>query len=191
MVNLASLWAGPLAADVLARIGARVINVESTARPDGARHTPRFFEALHGRCTSVALALHTDRGRDQLQALLAAADVVIEGSRPRALEQMGIDAADLVRTGPEGVAVDHRSRPAPTRTANRVGFGDDAAAAGGLVGWIGDDPRFIADAVADPLDRRDGGGGGRPAARVARSMAGRRRAVAGRAHRPPAASGLR
>ena len=50
VVNLASLWAGPLAADVLARIGARVINVESTARPDGARHTPRSSR----RCTAGA-----------------------------------------------------------------------------------------------------------------------------------------
>ena len=36
--------------------------------------------------------------------------------------------------------------------SDRVGFGDDAAAAAGLVAW-GEDgrPRFAADAVADPL----------------------------------------
>ena len=33
----------------------------------------------------------------------------------------------------------------------RVALGDDAAAAGGLVGWVDDGPVFIADAVADPL----------------------------------------
>ena len=33
----------------------------------------------------------------------------------------------------------------------RVGFGDDCAAAGGLVAWHGGHPRFIGDALADPL----------------------------------------
>ena len=113
VVNLASLWAGPLAADTLARLGARVINVESTSRPDGARQTPAFFETLHGRSESVALDLHTTVGHAQLRRLLAAADVVIEGSRPRALRQMGIDAEDhgdrgILRHRPEGLGVDHR-----------------------------------------------------------------------------------
>ncbi len=35
--------------------------------------------------------------------------------------------------------------------ANRVAFGDDAAAAGGLVTWTDDGPLFCVDAVADPL----------------------------------------
>ena len=35
--------------------------------------------------------------------------------------------------------------------ALRVGFGDDCAAAGGLVDWQGDEPRFRGDALADPL----------------------------------------
>ena len=33
----------------------------------------------------------------------------------------------------------------------RVGFGDDAAAGGGLVVWAHSTPAFCADAVADPL----------------------------------------
>jgi crotonobetainyl-CoA:carnitine CoA-transferase CaiB-like acyl-CoA transferase len=33
----------------------------------------------------------------------------------------------------------------------RVALGDDAAAAGGLVGWADGGPVFLADAVADPL----------------------------------------
>ena len=53
---------------------------------------------------------------------------------------------------------------------DRVGFGDDCAAAGGLVAWTADrSPAFVADAVADPLTGmvaaalvadavRDGGG---------------------------------
>ncbi|HEY5097301.1 MAG TPA: CoA transferase, partial [Acidimicrobiales bacterium] len=36
VVDLSSLWAGPLAGRLLARAGARVVKVESTTRPDGA-----------------------------------------------------------------------------------------------------------------------------------------------------------
>ena len=37
VVDLSSLWAGPLVGHLLLRAGARVVKVESTTRPDGAR----------------------------------------------------------------------------------------------------------------------------------------------------------
>lgn len=150
VANLASLWAGPLAGDILARCGARVISIESTTRPDGARESPKFFADVHSRCQSVAVDFRTAVGRRQLAELLARVDVVIEGSRPRALEQVGIDACELTRSGPRlWLSITAHGRDAVQR--HRIGFGDDAAAAGGLVGWVGDEPRFLADAVADPL----------------------------------------
>lgn len=148
VMNLAALWAGPLCADVLARLGARVITIESTRRPDGGRAAPRFFRALHARTESVALDLAHESGHERLGRLLGHADVVIEGSRPRALRQMGIDALRLTASGPVvWVSITSHGRSA----GERVGFGDDAAAAGNLVGWVEDEPRFVADAVADPL----------------------------------------
>ena len=150
VANLAALWAGPLAADVLARLGARVITVESTARPDGARATPAFHDALHGRSESVALDLRTPHGLARLRALAAAVDVVIEGSRPRALAQMGIDATSIVAEGPRvWVSITAHGRKAPH--GEWIGYGDDTAAAGGLVGTHDGGPVFIADAVADPV----------------------------------------
>ncbi len=83
------------------------------------------------------------------EALLAA-DVVIEGSRPRALEQMGIDAVAIVREGPRvWLSITGHGRTEPQR--NWIGFGDDAAVAAGLVTWTNGVPDFYADAVADPL----------------------------------------
>jgi hypothetical protein len=150
VVNLASLWAGPLAALVLARLGADVVCVESTGRTDGARATPHWFDAMHIGQRSVALDFRREEGVATLAALLAAADVVIEGSRPRALEQLGISATELARRDPRvWVSITGYGRD-PTG-AMRVALGDDAAAAGGLVGWADDGPVFLADAVADPL----------------------------------------
>jgi crotonobetainyl-CoA:carnitine CoA-transferase CaiB-like acyl-CoA transferase len=149
VVDLGALWAAPLCADLLARCGARLVTVESVHRPDGSRRRPPFFEALHGRSLSVALDLRSDEGKHQLRELLSCADVVIEASRPRALAQLGIDAEDLVvSAGPRvWMSITAHGRDQPTR----VGFGDDAAAAGGLVAEVDGEPRFVADAVADPL----------------------------------------
>ena len=150
VANLASLWAGPLVADVLRRLGADVISIESIGRPDGARATPDWFGLLHVGQRSVAVDLRRDRGVAQLAALLRSAEVVIEGSRPRALEQFGIDAADVARAGPQvWVSITGYGRRSPQ--SMRVAFGDDAAVAGGLVGRLSDGPVFLADAVADPL----------------------------------------
>ena len=150
VVNLASLWAGPLTAQLLHRLGARVTKVESVRRPDGGRQHPEFFDQLHAGADFVTLDWSTDAGRARLRDLLESADVVIEGSRPRALEQLGIDARSVVRRGPQvWVSITGHGRGAAS--AMRVGFGDDAAAAGGLVDWVDDTPRFVGDAVADPL----------------------------------------
>lgn len=148
VVDLSSLWAGPLCANLLGLAGARVIKVESTRRPDGARFGPAgFFDLLHGGHESVALDLSSDDGRRWLRRLLDGADVVIEASRPRALEAMGASFAHRRAAGWTGVWLSITGHPDPAR----VGFGDDAAAAGGLVVHGPDGPMFCADAVADPL----------------------------------------
>jgi hypothetical protein len=129
VVDLSSLWAGPLATRLLLGAGARVVKVESTARPDGARRgNPQFFERMHAGKEFVAL----DFEHDDLHALLRSADVVVEASRPRALAQLGIDAHELVATGPR-VWLSITGYGRADAAAHRVAFGDDAAVAGGLV----------------------------------------------------------
>jgi CoA-transferase family III len=151
VVDLSSLWAGPLCGDLLARAGARVVKVESISRPDGARRGPAsFFDLLNGAKRSVALDFHDPSQRAHLGRLVHSADVVIEASRPRALEQLGIVAADLVASGPRlWVSITAYGRQGASGT--RVGFGDDAAAAGGLVAWSDESPKFCSDAIGDPL----------------------------------------
>ena len=148
VVELASLWAGPLCGRILADAGCRVVKVESQRRPDGARRGPRaFFDLLNADKESVAVDLATPAGRDLLGDLLARADVVIEGSRPRALDALGLgpDAPGPRRR--VWVSITGHGRFGPG--ANRVAFGDDAAVAGGL--WTDDPPRFLLDAAADPI----------------------------------------
>jgi crotonobetainyl-CoA:carnitine CoA-transferase CaiB-like acyl-CoA transferase len=149
VVDLSSLWAGPLCARLLHQRGARVIKVESWARPDGARRGPAaFFQLMQTGARFVGLDLAAPSGRHALAGLLARADVVIEASRPRALRQLGIDAASIMAEQGPRVWI---SITGYGRDRDRVAFGDDAAAAGGLLAWDEHGPCFAADAVADPL----------------------------------------
>ncbi|HEX4089712.1 MAG TPA: CoA transferase [Trebonia sp.] len=152
VVDLSSMWAGPLCARLLGLAGAEVIKVETPGRPDGARAGERrFFDWLHGGHRSVVLDFRAESGRRALGALIAAADVVIEASRPRALGQLGLAPEMLPhRDGQVWLSITGYGRGGDA--AGLVAFGDDAAVAGGLVGWTGGgEPVFCADAIADPL----------------------------------------
>lgn len=155
VLDLGTLWAAPLCASLLGMLGARVIKVESTRRPDGARFGPAaFFDLMNAGKESVALDLHAEEGRAALFRLLQRADIVIESARPRALEQMGIHAADLVRAavGKTWISITGYGRAAPMR--DWIAYGDDAGVAAGLSALLRDTRGtavFCADAIADPL----------------------------------------
>ncbi|WP_300608735.1 CoA transferase [Trebonia sp.] len=148
VADLSSLWAGPLCAQLLSTCGARVIKVESIGRPDGARlGSPGFYALLHGGHESVALDFGSAAGRRALHALMSWADVIIEASRPRALRNLDIDAAEFVERGAVWVSITGYGRAA----GERAGFGDDVAAGAGLVVDDAGRPVPVGDAIADPL----------------------------------------
>jgi crotonobetainyl-CoA:carnitine CoA-transferase CaiB-like acyl-CoA transferase len=152
VVDLSSLWAGPLGGSLLQRAGARVVKVESLSRPDGARAgPPEFFSSLNGAKPSVGLDFDSRDGRRRLREMVSRADVVITAARRRALEQLGLVPHDLVEEGGPRVWLSITGYGASGAGAERVAFGDDAAAAGGLVVWDERGPCFCGDAVADPL----------------------------------------
>lgn len=142
VVDLSALWAGPLCGALLAQAGCQVTKVETRQRPDStAARSPALDARLNG--AKVRWRMDWGDAADQggLRGLLARADVVITNARPRALGWL----APLLAPGCVWVAI--RAHPDPVR----IGFGDDCAAAGGLVRWQDGAPQFIGDAVADPL----------------------------------------
>ncbi len=93
VADLSSMWAGPLCGALLARAGATVVKVETAARPDGTRSGPAaFFNWMNGDKLSYRVDFEAPEG---LRRLLRVADVVIESSRPGALERHGVGVADL------------------------------------------------------------------------------------------------
>ena len=153
VVDLSVMWAGPLCGDLLARAGAQVVKVESPSRPDGARRgLPEFYKRLNGKKQHRSIGLDSPEGQVELLDLLQNADIVITSCRPRALEQMGVDPHDVVRqSGVIWAGITGYG----WRQGHKVAFGDDAAAAGGLVYRAESSarvlPSFTGDAIADPL----------------------------------------
>ncbi len=146
VADLSSMWAGPLCGQILADAGATVVKVESPTRPDGTRAGDRnFYDWVnHGKLSYVA---DFDRDHDRLRALLMAADIVIEGSRPGVLARRGLSPQAI--PGPDGRVWLRVSGHGSD--SQRAAFGDDAAVAGGLLGTGGSGPVFCGDAIADPL----------------------------------------
>jgi hypothetical protein len=148
VVDLSSMWAGPLCGQLFGRAGATVVKAESRARPDGTRAGSRaFFDWMNGGKLSYAVSFDE---RERLTALLEAADVVIESSRPDALRRRRLGARDVAaRAGRVWVRI--TGHGVDGEAAHWSAFGDDAAVAGGLVGRSQEGPVFCGDAIADPL----------------------------------------
>jgi crotonobetainyl-CoA:carnitine CoA-transferase CaiB-like acyl-CoA transferase len=153
VLDLSALWAGPMCGAVLAAMGAEVIKVESLARPDPTRVTmPAFFERLNGRKTELRFDFATPDGCDQLREAFADASIVITSARPRAFVGLGLPPEVVFSFNSSLVWVAITGHGWSGAAAERVAFGDDAAAAGGLVRWTaGGEPHFLGDALADPV----------------------------------------
>ena len=149
VVDISSMWAGPLCSWFLMRSGAEVVKIESSKRPDRGRlsQTP-FFQRLNKGKSITTFDFDSKIGKSQLQKHIREADIVIESSRPRAMENMGISAEEEVDRGAIWCSITGYGR---NLHPNRVGFGDDAAAAGCLLAQVDKSLWFVGDATADPL----------------------------------------
>jgi CoA-transferase family III len=145
VADLSSMWAGPLCGQLLARAGATVVKVESRHRPDGTRAgPPAFFDWMNSGKLSYTAAFDEP---SHLRRLLEMADVVIESSRPEALQRRGLGPMP----GDGRVWLRITGHGTDGERANWVAFGDDAAVSGGLVIHTDAGPHFCGDAVTDPL----------------------------------------
>ena len=153
VIDLSALWAGPLCAGVLARAGASVIKIESLQRPDPTpKTTPHLDQRLNDQKTRMQLDFSSAADLARLKSLILEADVLVTSARPRALAGLGLAPEALFRAHPGLVWTAITAHGWEKPGAGRVGFGDDAAAAGGLVRWTQNrTPIFAGDAIADPL----------------------------------------
>lgn len=151
-IDLSALWAGPLCGALLAAAGVEVTRIESPTRPDPTRQAaPDLHNRLNGQKRSLSMRLDDPKLFDAI----ADADIVITSGRPHALARLGLTEKALFAANPALIWVAITAHGWRGEAAMRTGFGDDCAAAGGLLSWHEDAPQFMGDALADPLTGLD------------------------------------
>jgi len=117
ILDMTAWWAGPAASHLLASLGADVIHVESTSRPDGLRmlggmmagHYPDWWEAgthfLHVNTNKldVTLDLTKPDGLELVEKLVVECDALVENFTPRVLENFGLTWDRVRELNPQAV----------------------------------------------------------------------------------------
>jgi crotonobetainyl-CoA:carnitine CoA-transferase CaiB-like acyl-CoA transferase len=134
--------AGPYATCLLALLGAEVVKVESTRRPDPARRgfltdygginrSPNFNE-LNLNKRSFQVDLTQPDGVALVQRLVDWADVVVDNFRPGVMARFGLDAASLLERRPDLLVVSSSANGSTGPDALAAGLASIFGATGGL-----------------------------------------------------------
>ncbi|EHN73652.1 CaiB/BaiF CoA transferase family protein [Streptomyces coelicoflavus] len=162
VLDLATLFAGPLAATMLGDFGAEVIKVEHPTRPDPSRgHGPSkdgvglWWKLLGRNKHTITLDLSKPAGRTTLLRLAATADVVVENFRPGTLEKWDLGWDELSAVNPRLVLTRVTGFGQFGPYARRPGFGTLAEAMSGFAAMTGEPdapptlpPFGLADSIA-------------------------------------------
>ena len=147
VIDLSSFWAGPLAARLLAELGAEVVKVEPPGG-EGAFQlmpiVPNIYIDANRSKRGLTLDLRTDEDRLRLLELVRAADVVVENAVAGTWERLGLDEEALHSVAPGLIY------------ARAKGFG--------LVGPLAQRPSFdYVVQAATGMEMTQGGGSPQPA----------------------------
>ncbi|MFE4368326.1 CaiB/BaiF CoA transferase family protein [Streptomyces sp. NPDC056835] len=144
VLDLATLFAGPLCATMLGDFGAEVIKVEHPGKPDPSRgHGPSkdgiglWWKLLGRNKKNLTLDLSTTGGRDVLLKLVAESDVLIENFRPGTLEKWSLGWDELSAANPRLVLARITGFGQFGPYSRRPGFGTLAEAMSGFAAITG------------------------------------------------------
>lgn len=104
VLDMTAWWAGPSATHLLATLGAEVIHVESTSRPDGMRmiggmlmaNYPEWWEVaphfIHANSNKLGITLDLTKpgGVELIERLITKCDAIVENFTPRVFDNFGL-----------------------------------------------------------------------------------------------------
>jgi crotonobetainyl-CoA:carnitine CoA-transferase CaiB-like acyl-CoA transferase len=167
VVDMTIWWAGPSAAQMLATLGAEVIHVESTRRPDGMRmvggmlgarfekwwESSHFFLASNTNKKDPTLDLGTEAGRDLIRRLVARSDALVENFTPRVMENFGLTWEAVHALNPRAIMVRMPAFGLSGPWRDNTGFAQTMEQMTGLAWLTGhrDDQPRIQRGPCDPL----------------------------------------
>jgi formyl-CoA transferase len=144
VLDVSTLFAGPLAATMLGDFGAEVIKIEHP-KGDPVRYhgASKDGVGLWGKVVGrnkrgITLYLGSPEGQEVFRRLVATADVVVENFRPGTLERWGLGYEELSRINPGLVLVRVTGFGQFGPYAGRPGFGTLAEAMSGFAAITGE-----------------------------------------------------
>ena len=168
VLDLSMGWAGPLAGQMFAEMGAEVIKVEDTEHFDWWRgslsvappemqpieRTSVFNTANRGKL-GITLDLASTRGIEMLKRLIRVSDVLIENFSPRVMERLGL-AYSAVRTlNPRMVMISMPSFGSDGPECEARGYGNTVEAMSGVTSLLAyhdaEQPYTMSNALGDPV----------------------------------------
>lgn len=138
-------WAGPMAACLLADMGADVVKCELSGG-EMTRHLPTVVpgtalsflnQAVNRNKRSLAIDLRTPEGRDLFLALVARSDIVVENFLPGTLAGWGVGYDDCRTVKPEIIYVSISGWGQFGPASHRAGYDPTAQAASGWMALNG------------------------------------------------------
>ena len=166
VLDLTWVWAGPFCTLQLAHLGAEVIKVESSLRPDLARRIQIYPQGMEEGLNrsgyfnqwgqgkrSVAINLQTPEGIELVKALAARSDVVIDNFATGVTGRLGLDAAALHAVNPDLIvaSITGYGQTGPLR--DYMGYGPAIVPLGGITsitGYGDGQPQEVGISYGDP-----------------------------------------
>ncbi len=169
VVDFGTAWAGPMAAGLLADLGAQVVKVESRVRLDGLRlgrpmigddiaggdrglwpELQPAFHSLNRNKLGITLDLKTPRGLELVRELISCSDVVTNNFSPGVLERLGLDYPALRQLRPDIILM---SMPAVGETGplrDTLAYAPIIQALSGMMSLVGyaDEERLVGELQA-------------------------------------------
>lgn len=159
-------WAGPFCGMHLAHLGAEVIKIESTARPDLGRRVPiypkgvepglnrsGYFNQWNQGKKSIFLNLAVGGATDLAKQLIGKCDVVLENYATGVMERLGLGYEELRKVKPDVImaSISGYGHTGPYR--HYMGYGPAIVPLSGLTsvnGYPGGEPEEVGISYGDP-----------------------------------------
>lgn len=142
IVDFSWVVAGPMTTKMLGAMGAEVIKIESSTRPEH-KNRSGIFRILNNNKRSCTVDIRTEAGQELLHRLVAISDIVVENFSARVLQKYRLAYDDLRKVRPDLIFVSASGvgRSGPQRDA--AAYGTLLQAYSGRAGLIGQPNELI------------------------------------------------
>lgn len=136
IIDFSWVMAGPMATKMLGAMGAEVIKIESSSRPEFSNRN-LMFSVINNNKKSCTINIASPEGQQLIRDLVAGADIVIENFSARVMGKFGLDYESLkkIRPGLIFLSASGVGRTGPER--DMLAYGSLLQGYSGRVGMIG------------------------------------------------------